>query len=235
MRRSLLISLSLFSLLAFGCRSRFFNNPYDPGAESGQFQILKSIPIATVPRDLTFSDDAIWIVTSEGSLVALSYFNGEFLKKLDIPFTARGVTYNGSFLWVSSENSSRLYLVNPLNGAQLNSFDAPRSFLSTLAFSDGVLYAHDTISNAVFLLDASSGSLIDTLSFPSLQVSGIDVSNGRIWILDRLQGKIFEFSLAGTLSRSYQAPGIMPAGLTSQGSSFWNSDSEQKLFQFTLQ
>ncbi len=226
--------LIIFNLLSIGCSSRFFNNPFDPEAESGFFKIMKVVPVDTQILDLTFSTDALWIVNENGSIIALNYFDGSPQKRLDFALPARGVAYDGENLWVSVQNSYRIFCLNPLNGALITSFDAPRSQPLVLAYDFPYLYAFDGESNSVFQFNPQEGRIIATFKFRHLKISGIYVEANTIFILDQTEAKIFHYTMSGSLLKSFLTPAIVPSGLTRQNEFFWSADKDQKLYQYKL-
>ena len=101
------------------------------------------------------------------------------LVALPLPDFSNGLTYDGEFLWISSEFSDRIYRMN-LSGQIVNEFDSPSSFPFGLAFDGDSLWLADG-TDTIFGFNLSF-EILCQFSLPTEWPRGLTVSGNRLWL-----------------------------------------------------
>ena len=99
-----------------------------------------------------------------------------------------------------------------------------------IAWDGEALYVAD---DTIYKLDLS-GNILDSFRSPATQTMGLAFDGHNLWVLDYVQGLVFQVSRSGKVIKSIPSPCNEPQGLTYDGKYFWtfNSQMPGKAYQF---
>jgi len=236
-KRSALACAFIISLFFLGgCQDRLFDNPLDPDAEIRAYEILATLQTANiVPLDLTFSDNALWVVDTQGRIRALNYNSGALIRELDFPQPVSGIAYDGTDLWLGIKNSNQVVQVNIVNGAQIRALNLLRGNVGCLAYEAERLYVADKLSKTILVVDTDSGAIERTVGPPGFSIDGLVSDGVNLWTVDATQNKIFRLDDTGAALNVYEPPSRSAAGLTFAQGFIWCGDQMGKIYKLRFQ
>jgi hypothetical protein len=164
----------------------------------------------------------------------------------------QGLTYDGTYLWMSAGGSSDQIMQIEIDGTSLSvlrQLTAPPGGTGTIREIDFLgddLYAANDVSDYIYVMDSLTGALTDSIPTPGGDVRGVVFANGDLYCNDRTIDSVFVYDFGteawapvfatptppgGTESNRYAT------GMTWDGINFWivNSTGEYDyVFQMTL-
>ncbi len=228
----LLILATVFSLFAFSCKGRIFNNPYDPDKDERGYEILAIIGIENgrAPYDLTFSGDSIWIIQKNGNPISLNYSSGSMIREL-ITQSASGIGYDNTNLWIIGKETQELINISIINGEEIRRIRLAEGNYSYLDYNAPYIYTADRLTNSIMTIDPDSGSVLSSFKSPSFSIDGFCFDGSQFWILDNSETKLYVTDKDGTLINTFRTPTDTPSGLASSGSIIWMGDLSGKIIK----
>lgn len=231
-KRSVWIWLLPCSLLASACQERIFNNPRDPNAETGIYELLATLDIqGIIPEDLAFSDDALWVCDISGRIIALNYNSGQLIRELNVNRSVAGIAYDGANLWLTLRDSATIQRVNIVTGALLRELRLARGDLAGLDWHSDKLYIADRLSNSVLVVDPLTGDIEQTIVHPGFSLDGVAYDGSALWTTDGSQMAIYRYNTITAAITSFIAPDRRPAGLSASAGYIWLGDSSGRIYK----
>jgi hypothetical protein len=94
-----------------------------------------------------------------------------------------GITWDGTYIWITSETDQRIYKVNPSNGSVISWIPTPASLPTGLAWDGTYIWCADGGTWRIYKLNPSNGSVVSSFSAPGGHVSceGLTWDGGYIW------------------------------------------------------
>jgi hypothetical protein len=112
-------------------------------------------------------------------------------------------------------------------GDVVNSFAAPDSGFLGLEWIDGFLWVSSDITDLLYRLAPSDGTVLETVPIPTSVTScGLAWDGSSFWITDCVADEIVQISPTGALIGSFPAPATGPVGLAWDGTHLWDVDHE---------
>jgi hypothetical protein len=112
-------------------------------------------------------------------------------------------------------------------GDVVNSFATPDSGFLGLEWIDGFLWVSSDITDNLYRLAPSDGTILETIPFTSSVTScGLAWDGSNFWIADCAADEIVQLSPDGAVISSFPAPATGPAGLAWDGTYLWDVDFE---------
>jgi hypothetical protein len=181
-------------------------------------------PVSTL-TDIAYEGSTIW------------YGNGyasHYLYKIDatnfsvdsIPTTkyAWAVETNGPVLWVSSDGSDKVYMINKSDGGDMFSSISMGAWINGIAKDNNFLWCYSSNENTLYKYNISFNTVDLTVSIDSYW-NGMAMAGGSLYVASN--GKLYKLSLTPLMAtESFELPGYSIAGVTYDGSSFWVSASK---------
>jgi hypothetical protein len=150
----------------------------------------------------------------------------EVLQTLISPASApRGLTWDGSLLWLVDGASDSLAGLNPASGALIRSLAPPLSQATDAAADGPDLWICGEGSTDVFKVNALNGDVMKRLSLQRGSFTACEYAQGTLWLADALSNKILRVDPeTAEVLGSFDNPGARAAGLAFDGVHFWISD-----------
>ncbi|MFN2168920.1 MAG: hypothetical protein ACK2U9_22015, partial [Anaerolineae bacterium] len=112
-------------------------------------------------------------------------------------------------------------------GNVVNSFVSPAGGFLGLEWIDGFLWVSSDITDTLYRLAPSDGTILETISTPSSVTNcGLAWDGSNFWIADCAADEIVQLSPDGVVISSFPAPSTGPAGLAWDGTYLWDADFE---------
>ena len=194
------------------------------------------------PVGIAFGNDRLWVVASGSSVSSYTTSGGidrvSSLRLQSSNDAAVGIAFDNGNLWVV-DNDGTVY---SYSGAVIPGFDlASRTDPTGIAFGDGRIWVVDTYSSSCghssrinhcdeFLVYTTSGRLTYSTHLHSTHNDpvGITFGNGKVWIVDEIDDRIYAYRSAGGYDSSsgfaLDPENDAPAGLTFGDGKFWVVD-----------
>jgi glutamine cyclotransferase len=143
-----------------------------------------------------------------------------------------GLTWDGSFLWISDFDTKRAYQVDPATCTAVRSIPLPGDYPMGLAWDGQYLWHAAGFSRLIYRLDPADGHIVSSFSSPGMFPAGLTYTSG-LWNADPNcnfaycgPDNLYRLDLSGALLQTVPAPGGgYPTGLAYDGSSLWHSDN----------
>jgi DNA-binding beta-propeller fold protein YncE len=147
----------------------------------------------------------------------------------------RGLTWDGSYLWLASDNDNRIYKLDPENGDIVGDIPSPGLSPRDLAFDGQYLWNvdSDVVFGKIFQIDPTTGVVIRSIPKPSQAVSpsGLTWDGKALWlsgVAGSLVPTIYKIDPSdGSVLGSFSAPAGKYgfSGLAWDGHYLWFSSS----------
>jgi hypothetical protein len=112
-------------------------------------------------------------------------------------------------------------------GDVVNSLAAPDGGFLGLEWIDGFLWVSSDITDLLYRLAPSDGTILETVPIPASVTScGLAWDGSSFWIADCVADEIVQISPAGALIGSFPAPATGSVGLAWDGTHLWDVDFE---------
>jgi len=171
---------------------------------------------------ITFDGEALWVASTYNRLlVRVDAHDGRTLKKLASPGSglvkwgprathpeatgAHGLEWRHGELWVAVPPAVRIFLLNPSDGREQNSFPAPGVRPHGIGWDpDGSLWVTESIYRSFFKMDPATGRILLQLMLPAedpvrdgvvLQPHGMTIWNREIWFSVAETGEVYRVPL----------------------------------------
>ncbi len=150
----------------------------------------------------------------------------EVMQTLVAPASApRGLTWDGSLLWMVDGASHSLAGLNPGSGALIRSLSSPLSQTADAAADGPDLWVCGEGSTDVFKINALNGDIMKRLSLQRGSFTACEFAQGSLWLADALSNKILRVDPeTAEVLGSFVNPGTRASGLAFDGLHFWISD-----------
>jgi Tol biopolymer transport system component len=158
---------------------------------------------------LTFADNYIYGIggapvpaVDSKTIYKLDPKDGTILSSLplesDVPSPC-SLAYDGKYFWIGSQESGKIYKVDPITGLSVQSFDAPNKNPSGLAHDGVSLWVATNNPNMIFEVNPVDGSIISSSAAPiSGSLTGLDFDeNSSLWAVTAGTGDIYKVSVEG--------------------------------------
>lgn len=178
----------------------------------------------------------VWFSGPHGARVdRVNPATDELLKPVSID---RGVVTDivlgGSRLWVGSSEGT-LTAFDPLTGRQLNDEIEIGASPDALAYSDGSVWALDSLHGEIIRVDPIEGIVVEQISLPG-NLKDIAAGDGGIWVLDERAGTATPIDPVRNAAGSPVGLGPAPSGIAVGLGSAWVSDGEDgNLYRIDLE
>lgn len=222
----------VFSVLWQNCRDRIFNNPLDPDKDDLGYQIVSVVAIGSIiPVDLTFTDDSIWLIDFSGRILSINHNSGNIIRQIDSAKTANGICYDGANIWVNSRGSAEINKLNMINGQVLKTLYLASGQFYAMDYARDLIYIIDKTTQSVFVINADTGQIVNTISSPSFSLDGICLDEANLWILDAPANTLWQLTQNGQSIAEFQTPDRLPAGLCYRNGYIWLGDQSGKIYK----
>jgi PKD repeat protein len=164
---------------------------------------------------LTFDGTYLWTTdhpSSSNPAVAIQFaMNGSEISQFDLPDTyMSGIAYDAGDFWVSTYYNPDGWIYNiDSTGTILNDFAAPDNQPWDLCIENDNLWMVDYWGNAIYKIDPSDGSLIESYGSEGTDPSGIVWDGNYLWYCDNGQGGVdylYKVDLGGSGTPQINVP-----------------------------
>jgi len=156
---------------------------------------------------------------------------GQHIRSFPIPGqNAKGLTFDGRTLWLSSDDDSLIYQIDPETGTVIRSFATPGGDAYGLAFDGRTLWHCDFGTDLIYRIDPETGTVIRSFASPDATLSGLTFDGRTLWLAGWTGDLIYQIDPeTGTTIRSFAAPFTFPSGLTFDGRTLYLADRDSDL------
>ena len=200
--------------------------------------------------------------TSDPAAIPFQHNPSKELSRLNLAenHDAEGIWSDGQTMWVADQNDDRVYAYRVSDGARADPQNAEFHLAGSGSFggqdhatgiwSDGAtIWIADHDDDHIYAYRLSDGARVEDeeydLNQPSVHAeyaTGIwfDSTNGRMWVADRLAGKIYGFDanskeLVGTIDALDCAGNHDPQGIWSDGTTMWVADdADDRIYAYSI-
>ncbi len=164
------------------------------------------------------------------SISPISFENLNVVDSFDAPgICPEGLTFDGTYLWLSDWCEEKLYKLDPMTGSVVNSFDTPGSDPHGLAFDGTHLWSVGDYGypwyEVIYKLDPTTGEVLDFIDSPCYHPAGLAFDGTHLWVTDSVDEMIYKLDPAtGEVVHSVDSPFSQPQGLAFDGKYLWLSD-----------
>ncbi len=141
-------------------------------------------------------------------IVEIDLNSGNLINSFNAPASISegptGLAFSGTKLYFTdSYTTYDIFVVDPSNGATLNSYPAPSTSIDALAYVDNKLYALDYGASLIYELNPEDGTVLRTINPPVPVGGGIDGGSGRLFA-SYFDIMVYELSLTdGSIINSF--------------------------------
>ncbi len=156
---------------------------------------------------------------------------GDVLRSIPAPGTGdpRGLTFDGTDLWVADNDTKTMYRLDPVTGAILSSFPTPGlSYAEGVAWDGTFLWHAEYDGNLYQFLP--NGTLVGTGSAPTSKPTGLTWDGTYLWTADYQADMIYQFDTSGAVVHSFPSPTPNPWGVAWCSGSLWTSASVDNMY-----
>ena len=138
--------------------------------------------------------------------------------------TLRGIVWQQGFIWQAVSGNGKIYKINPVNGAVLDSINTPGIEPRGICFAGGDLYCNDVSIDSVFAYSFSTGTWTSRFATPTPPggtttnrfATGLAFDGQTFWIANSTGDfdQVFNLSTTGAVLRFFNGPRLGTAQLT---------------------
>ena len=200
--------------------------------------------------------------TSDPAAIPFQHNPSKELSRLNLAenHDAEGIWSDGQTMWVADQNDDRVYAYRMSDGARAGPQNEEFHLAGSGSFggqdhatgiwSDGAtIWIADHDDDHIYAYRLSDGARVEDeeydLNQPSVHAeyaTGIwfDSTNGRMWVADRLAGKIYGFDanskeLVGTIDALDCSGNHNPQGIWSDGTTMWVADdADDRIYAYSI-
>ncbi len=182
---------------------------YQINPADGSYQLLFSNPNIGDTYGMTYNGQHLWItdhvlsISTPATAIELD-FQGNIVSQFDLPaHYMSGIAYDSGTFWVARyyPDPSQIYQVDS-TGAVLGQFTAPDNQPWDLCLENGNLWMADYWGDALYKLDPTTGTLLETHASEGSDPAGIVWDGQYLWYCDNGQGYqqdyLYKVDLSGT-------------------------------------
>ena len=166
--------------------------------DPGEGKVVRTFDAPTLkPHGLTFVQGKLLVCDDHtGGVYALNLDTGIVENTFQAPSKrARGLAYADGTLFILA--GGRIYSVLPEDGTILNYFAAPDGASHCLAHDGRYLWVANRIKNEFYMVDPSSGKVLNILDAPGPYPAGIVFIDGHLWNVDFQTRKLYKLAIRG--------------------------------------
>jgi DNA-binding beta-propeller fold protein YncE len=136
----------------------------------------------------------------------------------------RGIVWDNGSIWVTVSTVGKIYRVDPITGAVLDSVTTPGVEPRGVAFANDQLYCNDTSLDSIFVYNTSTKSWRGVFATPTPPggstsnrfATGITWDGHNFWIANSTTtfDHVFKVTPTGTVLEYFSSPRIGPAQVT---------------------
>ncbi len=144
----------------------------------------------------------------------------------------RGLTWDGSYLWMAEDDTKSLYMIDTLDGTVMDTIPTPGLYNTQGLAWDGSYLWHAEYDGLVYKIDPRSKTYIDTITAPTDKPTGLTWDGINLWAASYIDDWIYKFSpVDGALMHSFAAPAGDPWGLAWSDTSLWNAQLNGYIYE----
>ncbi|UCD39038.1 MAG: choice-of-anchor D domain-containing protein [Fidelibacterota bacterium] len=166
------------------------------------------------------------LVGGNGEMQTLAI--GDIISSLTAPNSPSGLTFDGTSLWMVSEQAGLAYRIDPASGNTVSTIQLPSFGLGDpngygIAYDGAYLWHSDYGSDRIYKLDPATGDTL--MSFPFSSILGLTWDGQFLWGSDPSSDYIYQIDTnTGSTVNSFPAPTTHGIGLTFAYGFLWASD-----------
>ncbi len=161
--------------------------------------------------------------------------DGQVVRSWDAPtLMPHGLTWNDGLLYVCDDHTGGVYALDLETGVVENTFQAPNSKATGLAFAEETLFI--LAGGKIYEVIPEDGTILGYFSAPTSGCRCLAYDGKYLWVADREADEIYMLDaerekVVGILD----APGPYAAGITWFGGNLWNIDFQtRKVYQLVI-
>lgn len=152
----------------------------------------------------------------------------------------QGLAFDGTALWLSAGGTDDLIMrLDTADGSlsRLQSFTAPpnaEGVIREIAFDGAFMWAGNDVSDKIYKIDYSDGTVVDSITTPGVEIRGVAVAEGTLYCNDRTLDSVYAWNAqSSTWSAVFAIPtppggttaNRYSTGMTFDGVNFWIANS----------
>jgi len=154
---------------------------------------------------------------------------GDVIHQIPTPNAASGLTYDGIYLWMVSEQAALAYQIDPDDGNVIRTIPLQSSDAYGIAWDGHYLWHSDYGLDEIFKIDPANGDILFSFSFND--ILGLTWDGNYLWGSNPLTDRIYQIDITTGLEiNSFASPANHGIGLTYDGDCLWASDYSSSTF-----
>ena len=136
------------------------------------------------PDGLAWDGTNLWVMSDHNNppyqIYKVDPTNGNILTSFDSPGpNSDGLTFDGTYLYLSDSQSNRIYIIDPSDGLMVDSFMVPGERLEDLAWDGSHLWYADNLGLRIYQFNLDQRIVVDYFDFPTR--GGLVWANDHLW------------------------------------------------------
>ncbi len=151
------------------------------------------------PVGMAHDGESLWIADLQfARAFRLDPVTGVVLGEIPLPGAGpQGLAFDGEHLWVADRAQKRIFEISTTDGTIVNDFEEPAAGITGMTWIDGWLWAAGRIDDEIYQIDPVEGLVVNVYAAPGPYAWGLAPGkDGRLYVADYQEGKIFEMSIA---------------------------------------
>jgi YVTN family beta-propeller protein len=185
--------------------------------------VVRTIGVGTEPFGVSSDGTHVWVTNlHDNSVSEIDAASGAVVNTIGVGARPGGVSSDGTDVWVTSGTS--LTEIEAATGTVVRTIEL--GLVPTGVSSDGVhVWVSSELANNVSEIDASSGSVVNTISFPGMHPIGVSADGSHVWVALKSGEAVAEIDPStATVVATVHKVGEGPRAVSSDGTHVWVSD-----------
>lgn len=149
------------------------------------------VPSGDDGSGLAWDGSAFWYCEDDDpvteSIYRIDPITGAVISKIDAPDgDPTNLAWDGTYLWVSDENSRTIYQLDPSDPTPVSSFSTPWDNMYGLATNGSAVWIYSQDDHTIYETDVSGNLVAAYPAYGSQRISGLhwDTATNTLWVLD---------------------------------------------------
>ena len=171
------------------------------------------------PAFAAYDGNFVWVIDPNGVLFKIDPVSNQLIDSITVG-TSFNVVFDGSDLWVSSENANNVSKIDPVHDDVSFTITADTHGPTELSFDDTDLWVANRDSNSVSRIDRATDQLTATISI-GVSAIAICTGGGFVWAASNTASQVVKIDPSTNTVVQTLDVGMTPTGVTFDGTNIW--------------